>query len=248
MVKSVSIPLRNGSIYTAADGDVIVHTTNDGLIIVDDIMYLRSMRRELYVITRDHGVPLVTVWMKSCLDVCLARNRSRNDRINSSNDDNNASSSYCIDRHSTESIYSIDRRVKLVTDDTILRIHGAFEEPTSEFIFDRHHIVVHSDSGDRCLMIDMGVCACVFVYVCLCVYVCVFVFVLYTTSILLYHSTLDHAFQWIIATKNRLIEEYRSKSIDRQSLVRCSSGSSDVLMLSVTKELDEKLRDVRLAL
>jgi tRNA uridine 5-carbamoylmethylation protein Kti12 len=176
MVKSVSIPHSNGSIDNDDDDDdVIVHTTNDGLIIVDDIMYLRSMRRELYVITRDHGVPLVIVWMKSCLDVCLARNRSRNDRINTSNDDNNTTSSCCIDRHITESIHSIDRRVKLVTDDTILRIHGAFEEPTSEFIFDRHHIVVDSDSVDRYLMVDMSVFLCVCMYVCM--YMFVFVYV-----------------------------------------------------------------------
>ena len=153
-VKSLS-PHCNGSIDTDDDDDaaayddaVLVHTTNDGLIIVDDIMYLRSMRRELYVITRDHGVPLVTVWMKSCLDVCLARNRSRNARISTSSDDN-TSTSCRIDRHNTESIHSIDRNVKLVTDDTILRIHGAFEEPTSEFIFDRYHIVVDSDSNSE---------------------------------------------------------------------------------------------------
>ena len=175
MVKSVSIPHCNGSIDTDDDDDVIVHTTNDGLIIVDDIMYLRSMRRELYVITRDHGVPLVIVWMKSCLDVCLARNRSRNDRINTSSDDNSTTSSCCIDRLISESIHSIDRRVKLVTDDTILRIHGAFEEPTSEFIFDRHHIVVDSDSVDRCLMVDMYVCLCFYMYVCM--YLCMFLYV-----------------------------------------------------------------------
>ena len=79
------------------------------------------------------------------------------------------------------------------------------------------------------------------------VWLCVFIF--NTSTILLYYSTLDHAFQWIIATKNRLIEEHRSKSIDthvQDSLVRCSSCGGDVLTQSVTKELDEKLRDVRL--
>jgi len=94
------------------------------------------------------------------------------------------------------------------------------------------------------------VCICVCMYVCLYVRLCeCMLYVLYTSSILLYYSTLDHAFQWIIATKNRLIEEHRSKSIDthvQDSLVRCSSGGGDVLTLSVTKELDEKLRDVRL--
>jgi len=188
MVKSVSIPHSNGSIDNDDDDDddddVIVHTTNDGLIIVDDIMYLRSMRRELYVITRDHGVPLVIVWMKSCLDVCLARNRSRNDRINTSNDDNNTTtSSCCIDRRITESIHSIDRRVKLVTDDTILRIHSAFEEPTSEFIFDRHHIVLDSDCIDRCLIVDMSVCLCVCMHVCICLYLCMYVCVFVCTFV-----------------------------------------------------------------
>ena len=107
------------------------------------------------------------------------------------------------------------------------------------------------DGRHVCVLVCLHVCMYMFVFLYVCVYVCFCecMFVLYTSSFLLYYSTLDHAFQWIIATKNRLIEEHRSKSIDtyvQDSLVRCSSGGGDVLTLSVTKELDGKLRDVRL--
>ena len=66
----------------------------------------------------------------------------------------------------------------------------------------------------------------------------------YLSCPLSYHSSLDHAIQWILATKNRLIKEHRSKFIARHPIQESSSGR-DVLTLSVTKELDEALRDVR---
>ena len=97
------------------------------------------------------------------------------------------------------------------------------------------------------VFVCMYVCLYLCMFVCLCMYVCMVVCIYFLYFF--YYSTLDHAFQWIIATKNRLIEEHRSKSIDthvQDSLVRCSSCGGDVLTQSVTKELDEKLRDVRL--
>ena len=48
-----------------------------GILVVDDIMYLRSMRREVYVIARDHSVPFISVWVKASLETALARNMLR---------------------------------------------------------------------------------------------------------------------------------------------------------------------------
>ena len=57
-------------------------TANDsdefpGLILVDDIMYLRSMRREVYVIARDSNIPIIVVWVNTPLEVALERNSQR---------------------------------------------------------------------------------------------------------------------------------------------------------------------------
>ena len=46
-------------------------------VIVDDIMYLRSMRRQLYVLGRQHAVPLAVVWVQTSLPTALARNAAR---------------------------------------------------------------------------------------------------------------------------------------------------------------------------
>ena len=50
------------------------------ITIVDDIMHLRSMRREVYVIARDRGVPVITVWINTDIETALARNRLRTGR------------------------------------------------------------------------------------------------------------------------------------------------------------------------
>jgi tRNA uridine 5-carbamoylmethylation protein Kti12 len=49
------------------------------LAIVDDIMYLRSMRREVYVIAREHRCHHLVVYVDTDLDVCRERNSSRNE-------------------------------------------------------------------------------------------------------------------------------------------------------------------------
>lgn len=46
-------------------------------VVVDDIMYLRSMRRQLYVLGRKHAVPLAVVWVQTSLSTALARNAGR---------------------------------------------------------------------------------------------------------------------------------------------------------------------------
>lgn len=46
-------------------------------VVVDDIMYLRSMRRQLYVLGRQHAVPLAVVWVQTSLPTALARNAAR---------------------------------------------------------------------------------------------------------------------------------------------------------------------------
>jgi tRNA uridine 5-carbamoylmethylation protein Kti12 len=48
-----------------------------GIIIVDDIMYLRSMRRQVYVLARESGIPVLVVWVRTELDVALERNAQR---------------------------------------------------------------------------------------------------------------------------------------------------------------------------
>ena len=111
-----------------------------GMIIVDDIMYLRSMRRELYVITRDQGIPLVTVWIKASLELCLDRNQKRKTMCSGIDS---------VDGPPCNGDEAAYHHNKVVTDGTILRLYDAFEEPSSEFIFDRHHIVVDSYDDAR---------------------------------------------------------------------------------------------------
>lgn len=47
------------------------------VIIVDDIMYLKSMRRKVYVVARDNNCPLITVLVDAELRTILERNAAR---------------------------------------------------------------------------------------------------------------------------------------------------------------------------
>jgi len=47
------------------------------VVVADDIMYLRSMRREMYTLARDLNTVLACIHIDCSLDVALARNRSR---------------------------------------------------------------------------------------------------------------------------------------------------------------------------
>ena len=50
------------------------------ILIIDDIMYLRSMRRKIYVMTRNNSLPLLVVWIKTTLETALIRNNLRTGR------------------------------------------------------------------------------------------------------------------------------------------------------------------------
>lgn len=47
------------------------------IIIVDDIMYYRSMRKDIYKIGYEYRVPMVIVHVNCPLDLALKRNQSR---------------------------------------------------------------------------------------------------------------------------------------------------------------------------
>ena len=50
----------------------------DSVLIIDDNMYMKSMRREIYVIARDSSAKLLCIWIDCSLDNAIKRN---NDRI-----------------------------------------------------------------------------------------------------------------------------------------------------------------------
>lgn len=56
------------------------------VIIIDDLMYLHSMRREIYVITRDENIPLLTIRVRTSLDFAILRNSLRPMSIKISNE------------------------------------------------------------------------------------------------------------------------------------------------------------------
>jgi len=51
--------------------------TTPSLVVVDDIMYLRSMRRQVYVLARNMGIPMLTVSVSVGLDTAISRNSER---------------------------------------------------------------------------------------------------------------------------------------------------------------------------
>lgn len=50
---------------------------SDSVVVVDDIMYLKSMRREVYVLGRKRCVPVVVITVSTELSTALARNAQR---------------------------------------------------------------------------------------------------------------------------------------------------------------------------
>lgn len=50
------------------------------IIIVDDIMYLRSMRRQVYVIARDAHAKLLTIFVDTNPSLAKQRNLTRNEK------------------------------------------------------------------------------------------------------------------------------------------------------------------------
>ena len=91
----------------AVDKSNGVSHLNHTVIIVDDIMYLHSMRRAVYVATRDLLVrSLITVRVTANLSASLSRNSLRED----------------------------SRRM---SDETVTRIHNQFEELNTSLVHER---------------------------------------------------------------------------------------------------------------
>ena len=49
----------------------------ESVLIIDDIMYLKSMRREIYVLARDNCAKLLCIWIDCSLDNAIKRNNNR---------------------------------------------------------------------------------------------------------------------------------------------------------------------------
>jgi tRNA uridine 5-carbamoylmethylation protein Kti12 len=47
------------------------------VFIVDDIMYFRSMRKEIYKLARDHSAAYITIKIRVSLETALLRNQLR---------------------------------------------------------------------------------------------------------------------------------------------------------------------------
>ena len=58
-------------------GSSIARATFPNILVIDDIMYLKSMRREVYVLARDRQIPLLTVWASAALETAILRNEMR---------------------------------------------------------------------------------------------------------------------------------------------------------------------------
>lgn len=93
--------------------------TSDAVIIVDDIMYLHSMRRAIYVICRDLNVHhLMIVRVVADLELAMSRNSSRPD----------------------------SRRM---SDETMRKIFSRFEEPDNSLVHERHNFVLDNTCCQR---------------------------------------------------------------------------------------------------
>jgi tRNA uridine 5-carbamoylmethylation protein Kti12 len=89
------------------------------VIIVDDIMYLHSMRREVYVTARNAGADhFLLVHADTTLDVALARNAARDESTR-------------------------------VDDDAIRRMYDRFEKPNGKRIQERVHLTIDTSNHER---------------------------------------------------------------------------------------------------
>ena len=111
---------------------------NNNIIIIDDIMYLHSMRREVYVISRDHHALLLVVHIDVDMNIALSRNATR-------------------------SIVNNDNQVcdQKISDETIMKLYQRFEKPNTTQIADKHHIIItssdHDDNNDNIHIIQKKV-------------------------------------------------------------------------------------------
>lgn len=75
--RAQTLQILNDTLSSLEDKDTVSSTLAREVVIVDDIMHLRSMRRQVYQIARDHEVPLLTLWINTCNDTARARNSQR---------------------------------------------------------------------------------------------------------------------------------------------------------------------------
>ena len=91
----------------------------DTVILVDDIMYLHSMRREMYVLARDYGAHhLLIVHVTTDIDVALARNAIR------------------------------DVSTK-VDEESIRRMFDRFEQPNHKLVHEKHVVHIDTNNEER---------------------------------------------------------------------------------------------------
>ncbi len=92
------------------------------ILVVDDLMYLGSMRHEVYKVARDTRVPVpqVVIWVNTDVDIAVSRNATR----------------AALGQPS-------------VHEDTIRRIHELFEPPHSHAIADRLHYIIDTHTDER---------------------------------------------------------------------------------------------------
>ena len=65
--------------------DTLEASNNDSVesvkLVVDDLMYLSSMRHEVYRLARDLNIPIAVIWVNTSLETCLRRNSTRDSDI-----------------------------------------------------------------------------------------------------------------------------------------------------------------------
>ena len=96
-------------------------SSSDGVVMVDDIMYLHSMRREVYVAARDGGAHhLLVVHVEAPLAMALARNAAR-------------------------------APAARVEEEAVRRMHGRFERPNGSLVHEKMHLTVDTSTDARCV-------------------------------------------------------------------------------------------------
>ena len=90
------------------------------LLLIDDIMYLRSMRRQIFVIARTAKIPILTIVVVVDKEIAIIRNRKYN--INNKN---------------------------IIPDETITKLYNKFEIPDEKYIFDRNNIIFNNNNNNN---------------------------------------------------------------------------------------------------
>ena len=104
----------------SSDASSLITASNEhSVIIVDDIMYLHSMRRAAYVATRDLGIHnLLIVRVTTDLSVALARN-------------------------------SLRMGSRRMSDETVSKIFNGFEEPNSTLVHEKVNLRIDTSTDMR---------------------------------------------------------------------------------------------------